>query len=112
MQPAFPAFFREWIFRPERLLCLLVPAIFVLTALAPRGGSGALLLSASNAQAGPVMQWAVQHGAAIAGSTAVGGIVLDRAPPGLLPKAMSHGMIAIAIPAALCADQNQNRTRP
>lgn len=112
MQPALPASSRGWISRPERLLGLLVPAIFVLTALAPRGGSGALLLSISSPQAGPVMQWAVRHGAAIAGSAPAGGILLDRAPPGLLPKALRHGAIAIAIPAALCADENRKRTRP
>lgn len=98
--------------RPERLLCLLVPAIFLATVLLPRGGSGVLLLSVSSAHNGPLMQWAVRHGAAIAGSTPIGGIVLDRAPDGMFLKAMSHGKIAIAVPSALCASQTRNRTRP
>lgn len=80
----------------------LVAAVFTITALAPASGAAVLYVPLANAPRDSALAWALEHGAALAGTGPAGSVMLLNAQTGFGWRALREGALAIRIPESLC----------
>lgn len=88
---------------------MIVGAFALLIATCyPRGGGTGLVIPVLPAARGPGMAWLAQQGAATVSPSTAARFSLVQMPSDLIAlRAMGHGLLIVAVPAALCSSQDK-----